>query len=99
MLPYLYRVYQVKASRLTTPAPQISNWVTVFTLPYMYYSANLGPKTGFVFTGLCYISLAYVYFCVGEVTGRSMEEIEGFFQNVSAEFSLYAQLAMLYTCF
>jgi hypothetical protein len=69
----------------------------------MYYSANLGPKTGFVFTGLCCISLAYVYFCVGEVTGRSMEEIEGFFQNVSAaahapEFSLHAQLVMLYAC-
>ncbi|KAL1888432.1 hypothetical protein Sste5346_009549 [Sporothrix stenoceras] len=59
----------------------ISIWITVFTLPYLYYTANLGPKTGFVYTGLCCISLSYVYFCVGEVTGRSMEEIEGFFQN------------------
>ncbi|KAI0154790.1 general substrate transporter [Xylariaceae sp. FL1272] len=59
----------------------ISVFVTVFTLPYLYYTANLGPKTGFVYTGLCVISLAYVYFCVGEVTGRSMEEIESFFQN------------------
>lgn len=61
---------------------QISIWVSVFTLPYIYYTANLGPKTGFVYTGLCSISLAYAYFCVGEVSGRSMEEIEGFFQNV-----------------
>lgn len=59
----------------------ITVWVTVFTLPYLYYSANLGPKTGFVYTGLCFITLAYVWFCVGEVTGRSMEEIEGFFRN------------------
>ncbi|KFY91625.1 hypothetical protein V500_04567 [Pseudogymnoascus sp. VKM F-4518 (FW-2643)] len=57
----------------------ITVWATVFTLPYLYYNANLGPKTGFVYTGLCFVSLSYVYFCVGEVTGRTMEEINGFF--------------------
>lgn len=55
--------------------------MTVFTLPYLYYSANLGPKTGFVYTGLCFITWAYVYFCVGEVTGRTIEEIDGFFRD------------------
>ncbi|CAH0000145.1 unnamed protein product [Clonostachys byssicola] len=59
----------------------VTVWVTVFTLPYLYYSANLGPKTGFVYTGLCFITWAYVYFCVGEVTGRSIEEINGFFRE------------------
>jgi sugar porter (SP) family MFS transporter len=59
----------------------VTVWVTVFTLPYLYYSANLGPKTGFVYTGLCFVTWAYVYFCVGEVTGRSMEEINGFFRD------------------
>ncbi|KAH6889728.1 general substrate transporter [Thelonectria olida] len=59
----------------------ITVWVTVFTLPYLYYSAHLGPKTGFVYTGLCFVTLAYVYFCVGEVSGRSIEEINGFFRD------------------
>ncbi|RSL81852.1 hypothetical protein CEP51_005561 [Fusarium floridanum] len=59
----------------------VTVWVTVFTLPYLYYSANLGPKTGFVYTGLCFVTWAYVYFCVGEVTGRSIEEINGFFRD------------------
>lgn len=59
----------------------VTVWVIVFTLPYLYYSANLGPKTGFVYTGLSFITLAYVYFCVGEVTGRTMEEINGFFRD------------------
>ncbi|CAI6337816.1 unnamed protein product [Periconia digitata] len=59
----------------------VTVWVTVFTLPYLYYTANLGPKTGFVYTGLCCITLTYVWFCVGEVTGRSMEEIEGVFRD------------------
>ncbi|KAI6780396.1 E3 ubiquitin-protein ligase-like protein [Emericellopsis cladophorae] len=36
----------------------ITAWVTVFTLPYLYYSTNLGPKTGFVYTGLCFITWA-----------------------------------------
>ncbi|KAF4981870.1 hypothetical protein FZEAL_2390 [Fusarium zealandicum] len=59
----------------------VTVWVIVFTLPYLYYSANLGPKTGFVYTGLCFVTWAYVYFCVGEVTGRSIEEINGFFRD------------------
>ncbi|KAH7152784.1 general substrate transporter [Dactylonectria macrodidyma] len=59
----------------------VTVWVTVFTLPYLYYSAGLGPKTGFVYTGLCFVTWAYVYFCVGEVTGRSIEEINGFFRD------------------
>ncbi|KXT09458.1 hypothetical protein AC579_8670 [Pseudocercospora musae] len=64
----------------------VTVWATVFTLPYLYYSADLGPKTGFVYTGLCCVTLSYVYFCVGEVTGRSMEDIEYFFaQNIPAK--------------
>lgn len=59
----------------------ITVWATVFTLPYLYYSGHLGPKTGFVYTGLCFVSLSYVYFCVGETTGRTMEEINGFFMD------------------
>lgn len=59
----------------------ITVWATVFTLPYLYYTADLGPKTGFVYTGLCCITWAYVWFCVGEVHGRSIEEIDGFFRD------------------
>lgn len=59
----------------------ITVFVIVFTLPYLYYSANLGPKTGFVYTGLCIVTWLYVFFCVGEVQGRSFEEIDGFFRD------------------
>lgn len=70
----------------------ITVWATVFTLPYLYYSSNLGPKTGFIYTGLCFVTFSYVYFCVGEVTGRTMEEIESFFANVSCPHMLLSQL-------
>ncbi|KAF6806236.1 sugar transporter [Colletotrichum sojae] len=59
----------------------VTVWATVFTLPYLYYSAGLGPRTGFVYTGLCLVTWSYVYFCVGEVRGRTFEEIEGFFRD------------------
>lgn len=56
-------------------------WVISFTSPYLYYSANLGPMLGFVYAGTTCITLAYVWFCVGETTGRSNLEIELFFQE------------------
>ncbi|KAE8331240.1 hypothetical protein BDV39DRAFT_201381 [Aspergillus sergii] len=59
----------------------ITVWAIVFTLPYLSNSGSLGPKTGSVYTGLCVVTFVYVYFCVGEVTGRSMEEINRFFTN------------------
>jgi sugar porter (SP) family MFS transporter len=56
-------------------------WVISFTSPYIYYSADLGPMLGFIYAGSSLITLAYVWFCVGETTGRSNKEIEIFFQE------------------
>lgn len=54
-------------------------WLMVFTSPYMYYDANLGPMVGFVYTGTTLLLLAYSWFCVGETTGRTNDELERFF--------------------
>ena len=54
-------------------------WVIAFTSPYLYYSANLGPMLGFIYAGTTCITLSYVWFCVGETTGRSNLELERFF--------------------
>lgn len=54
-------------------------WVIAFTSPYLYYSANLGPMLGFIYSGTTIITLAYVWFCVGETTGRTNYELERFF--------------------
>lgn len=56
-------------------------FVIAFTSPYLYYSARLGPMLGFVYAGTTCITLAYVWFCVGETVGRSHREIELFFQH------------------
>ncbi|KFA50077.1 hypothetical protein S40293_08609 [Stachybotrys chartarum IBT 40293] len=54
-------------------------WVISFTSPYLYYDANLGPMLGFIYSGTTLITLTYVYFCVGETTGRSVQEVEQLF--------------------
>ena len=54
-------------------------WVISFTAPYLYYDANLGPMLGFVYVGTTFVTLAYCWFCVGETTGRSNQDIERFF--------------------
>ena len=59
----------------------VTTWAVSFTAPYMYYTANLGPMLGFVYAGTSVISCLYIYFCVGETNGRSMAEIELFFQD------------------
>ncbi|KAF5529812.1 sugar transporter [Fusarium mexicanum] len=57
----------------------ITVFIIAFTAPYLYYSANLGPMMCFVYAGTSCISLAYIWFCVGETTGRTILEVERFF--------------------
>ena len=57
----------------------ITTWAVSFTAPYLYYSANLGPMLGFIYAGTTLISLLYIWFCVGETTGRSNAEIAALF--------------------
>ncbi|KAM0330792.1 hypothetical protein ACHAQA_003746 [Verticillium albo-atrum] len=56
-------------------------WVIAFTSPYLYYDANLGPMLGFVYSGTTLITLAYIWFCVGETKGRTNLELEMFFRE------------------
>lgn len=56
-------------------------WMMVFTSPYMYYDADLGPMLGFVYAGTSLLTLAYSWFCVGETTGRTNAELERFFSD------------------
>ncbi|KIV80999.1 hypothetical protein PV11_08453 [Exophiala sideris] len=59
----------------------VTTWAVSFTAPYMYYTANLGPMLGFVYAGTTLLSMLYIWFCVGETTGRTNLEISMFFQD------------------
>ncbi|KAF7525428.1 hypothetical protein PCG10_004909 [Penicillium crustosum] len=56
-------------------------WLITFVCPYIYYSANLGPMLGFVFGGTSLICLLYIWFCVGETTGRTNNDISQLFKE------------------
>jgi sugar porter (SP) family MFS transporter len=56
-------------------------WLVSFTAPYMYYSAGWGPMLGFFYAGTTLTSLAWVWFCVGETSGRTTLELSLFFEQ------------------
>lgn len=56
-------------------------WLMVFVSPYLYYTANLGPMLAFIYAGTTLLTLAYVWFCVGETTGRTNTEVDLLFME------------------
>lgn len=56
-----------------------TTWLVSFTAPYLYYTAGMGPMLGFVYAGTSLTSLIWVWFCVGETTGRTNLEISMLF--------------------
>ncbi|RDW70627.1 uncharacterized protein DSM5745_08138 [Aspergillus mulundensis] len=52
-----------------------------FVLPYLFNPdrANLGGKLGFIFGGLCFPSIAFIWWYQPETRGRSYEELDEMF--------------------
>lgn len=50
-------------------------WAVTFTLPYLFYNANLGAQIGWIYGVGTLIAMTFVYFCIPETFGRSLEEI------------------------
>ncbi|KAK1625733.1 general substrate transporter [Colletotrichum phormii] len=52
-------------------------FTVAFTLPYLLNApyANLGSKVGLIFGTISFLSLVFVYLCVPECKGRTLEEI------------------------
>lgn len=42
---------------------------------------NLGPKSAFFWAGTCFVALVWCYFCLPEMRGKSMREIDVLFIN------------------
>lgn len=54
-----------------------------FSTPYLLNApyANLKSKVGFIFGGLAICSFLFAYFCVPEMKGRSLEDINEMFDK------------------
>ncbi|GHJ83685.1 hypothetical protein NliqN6_0087 [Naganishia liquefaciens] len=68
---------KTKIMSIGTAGFWICAWAVTFTLPYLFDAdqANLGPMVGWIYAGGGVISVAFVYFCIPESLGRSLEEI------------------------
>ena len=57
----------------------VSNFIVGFTLPYMM--ETIGLQLGFLFGGICFVTLIWTYLCVPECKGKSLEMIERLFHE------------------
>jgi len=76
----------------------LMNFLVNFTVPYLLSPpyANLQSKVGFIFGGITLLSFFFVYFCVPECKGRSLEEIDRMFNEGVAvrQFRTYPSLGV-----
>ncbi|QGA16551.1 hypothetical protein EYB26_004218 [Talaromyces marneffei] len=81
---------ELPASRLRDKTQRVASFVNVatnfafsFSTPYLLNEpyANLGSKVGFIFGSLAVASFLFAYFCVPEMKGRTLEEINQMFQD------------------
>jgi len=59
----------------------VCSWLVTFTLPYLFTTARLGAKIGFVYAGSATLSLLFVFFFLPESRGRLLEEIEEMYHD------------------
>ncbi|KAJ9111072.1 hypothetical protein QFC19_001270 [Naganishia cerealis] len=68
---------KTKIMSIGTAGFWICAWAVTFTLPYLFDAdqANLGPMVGWIYAGGGVISVVFVYFCIPETIGKSLEEL------------------------
>lgn len=57
--------------------------MTSFTIPYLLKApyADLGAKVGFIYGSLCVVMVVVAFFCIPEMKGRSLEEVDQLFES------------------
>ncbi|KAF4983403.1 hypothetical protein FZEAL_1132 [Fusarium zealandicum] len=70
-------------SRVGFTANVFMNFVVNFSIPYLIDEkyADLNSKVGFIFGALMAFGLAFVYFCVPECKGKTLEQVDFLFNQ------------------
>ncbi len=70
-----------KTMAFSTAINVVVGFVVVFTTPYLLSEpyANLGPNLGYIWGGFAALGAVWVWFCMPELKGRSLEEIDQLF--------------------
>lgn len=71
-----------KTSLISVAFSTVVDFLAVFTTPYLLNEpyAGLGPKVGFIFAAFAFAGVIWGYFCLPELKGRSLEEVEEIFE-------------------
>jgi MFS family permease len=78
---------RAKCLSITTATNWLLNWAIAYATPYMVNSgpgnANLQSKVFFIWGGFCFIALVFVYTCIYETKGLSLEQVDELYGKVS----------------
>ncbi|EKV19795.1 MFS monosaccharide transporter, putative [Penicillium digitatum] len=77
---------RAKCLSITTATNWLLNWAIAYATPYMVNSgpgnANLGSKVFFIWGGFCFICTVFVYTCIYETKGLSLEQVDELYAKV-----------------
>ncbi|KAH1354085.1 hypothetical protein KXW30_008311 [Aspergillus fumigatus] len=78
---------RAKCLSITTATNWLLNWAIAYATPYMVNSgpgnANLQSKVFFIWGGFCFIAFVFVYTCIYETKGLSLEQVDELYGKVS----------------
>ncbi|KIW69950.1 hypothetical protein PV04_02262 [Phialophora macrospora] len=79
---------RAKGLSMTTASNWLLNWAIAYSTPYLVNAgpgnANLGSKVFFIWGGFCCVCMAFVYFCIYETKGLSLEQVDELYAKVSS---------------
>lgn len=77
---------RAKCLSITTATNWLLNWAIAYATPYMVNSgpgnANLQSKVFFIWGGFCLICAVFVYTCIYETKGLSLEQVDELYAKV-----------------
>ncbi|KAJ5528403.1 hypothetical protein N7513_012562 [Penicillium frequentans] len=77
---------RAKCLSITTATNWLLNWAIAYATPYMVNSgpgnANLKSKVFFIWGGFCFICAIFVYTCIYETKGLSLEQVDELYAKV-----------------
>ncbi|RHZ72737.1 hypothetical protein CDV55_100765 [Aspergillus turcosus] len=78
---------RAKCLSITTATNWLLNWAIAYATPYMVNSgpgnANLQSKVFFIWGGFCFVALVFVYTCIYETKGLSLEQVDELYGKIS----------------
>ncbi|KAK8162688.1 general substrate transporter [Phyllosticta citrichinensis] len=77
---------RAKSLSMTTASNWLLNWAIAYSTPYMVDdgpgNANMGAKVFFVWGTCCFICIIFVWACIYETKGLSLEQVDELYEKV-----------------